>query len=364
MTATTTSTAPTPSSSLEQHSNTGPGAAPRRLTGLKPTGHQQIGNLFGAIRPMVAAQDDAESVIFIADLHALTVEHDPSEVHALTMELASILLAAGVDPRRSILFAQSQLPEHTELHYLLECVTGYGEVHRMIQFKEKSTGPGQVRLSLLTYPVLMAADILLHDTEEVPVGRDQSQHLELTRDIATRFNHRYGETFVLPRGVNPRVAARIMDLARPGEKMGKSGPSGGPAPENGSHDGTVFILDPPAVVRRKVGRAVTDGEREVRYDPVAKPGVSNLLEIFAVCQAGSGQDPAELAAGFSSYGELKTAVADAVCETLRPIQQRQAELALDPAYLNQVLAEGAERARETAAATVRRAKRALGLRPA
>jgi tryptophanyl-tRNA synthetase len=349
----------------------------RRLTGLTPSGHLQLGNLFGAIRPMVAAQqattgvdrthaitgmdrthastgvDRTHAITFISDLHALTLDHDPRRLRAITVEHATLLLAAGLDPARSILYAQSQLREHTELHYLLECATGYGEAHRMIQFKEKSAGQAGVRLSLLTYPVLMAADILLHDIDEVPVGEDQSQHLELARDVAIRFNDRYGATFVVPRAVNPGVAARIMDLTDPTRKMSKS------QSRTDTPAGTLFLLDPPDVLRRKVMRAVTDGEREVRYDPVAKPGVANLLEILAACHGG---DPAELAAGFAGgYGALKAAVADAVCEELRPIQARYAELAGDPGYVRGVLADGAERVRDRAAATVGRARQAIGL---
>jgi tryptophanyl-tRNA synthetase len=328
----------------------------RRLTGFTPSGRLQLGNLIGAIRPMVAAADQTESVVFLSDLHALTTEHDPTQVRVNTLEQATVLLAAGVDPGRALFFQQSHVPEHTELHYLLECATGYGEAHRMIQFKEKAATQTHVRLSLLTYPVLMAADILLHDTDEVPVGEDQRQHVELTRDVAQRFNARYGPTFVVPRAVNPLVAARIMDLADPSSKMSKS--TTRPA-------GTVFLLDPPDVVRRKVARAVTDAEAEVRYDPAAKPGVSNLLEILAAATdataATDGGDPAALAGGFTSYGPLKEAVADAVVAVLSPIQAAYAALAADPGEVRRVLAEGAVRARDTASATVRRAKHAIGL---
>jgi tryptophanyl-tRNA synthetase len=321
----------------------------RRLSGFTPSGHLQLGNLIGAIRPMVAGAGDTDSVVLLTDLHALTTEHDPAEVRANALEEATVLLAAGVDPDRSLFYRQSHLPEHAELHYLLECATAYGEAQRMIQFKEKAARQAQVRLSLLTYPVLMAADILLHDVTEVPVGEDQSQHVELTRDVAIRFNSRYGTTFAVPRAVNPPVAARIMDLAEPTSKMSKS--TARPA-------GTIFLLDPPSVVRRKVARAVTDAETDVRYDPSAKPGVSNLLEILA---ATAGGDPATLARGVTAYGELKAAVGDAVVAVLTPIHERYAELARDPGYVHRVLAEGAERARDTASATVRRAKRAIGL---
>lgn len=341
MTATipTTSTRPIPS------------APARRLTGLKPTGRLHLGNLVGAIRPLVAAQYEAESVVFVADLHALTVEHDPATVREQVLEQATLLLAAGVDPDRTLLFVQSHVPQHAELHYLLECATGYGEAHRMIQFQERVRRAGQahVRLSLLTYPVLMAADILLHNTTEVPVGEDQTQHLELARDVAIRFNRRYGRTFVVPRAVNPPAAARLMDLARPAAKMGKS---------TASPAGTIFLLDPPGAIRRKVQRAVTDDLGRVSHNPTGQPGVANLLEILAGCVGGS---PAELAEEFTSYGRLKTAVVEAVTAALGPLQRRHTELARDPAYVRRLLDEGAERARDGAAETVFRARRALGL---
>jgi tryptophanyl-tRNA synthetase len=327
-----------------------------RLTGFKPTGRLHLGNYIGAIRPIVSAQrrDDSagrnaaapgsDTVAFVADLHALTAAHDPSRLRELTIENAATLLAAGVDPAAATFYLQSDLTEHSELHYLLECATGYGEAQRMIQFKEKAKTERHIRLSLLTYPVLMASDILLHDTDEVPVGEDQSQHVELTRDVAIRFNTRYGQTFTVPRAVNPPVAARIMDLAAPRTKMGKS---------NGSHAGTLFLLDPPDVLRRKVMRAVTDAEAEIRHAPETRPGVSNLLEILAACDGGTSQTH------FPGYGQLKAAVADAVIETVRPIQRAHAELTPDD--VRAALRTGAEKARGRAAATVRRARRAIGL---
>lgn len=321
----------------------------RRITGFKPTGHLHLGNLLGAIRPIIAGQYDADAIVFLADLHALTVSHDPAALRSLTLEQAGLLLAAGLDPARSLLYVQSQVPQHTELHYLLECVTSYGEAHRMIQFKEKSATQRQVRLSLLTYPVLMAADILLHDSRQVPVGDDQRQHLELARDVAIRFNTRYGETFVVPEAVHPPVATRVMDLADPATKMGKTG--GGTA-------GTVFLLDPPELIRRKFARAVTDSATGVDYDPATRPGVANLLEILAGCTGGS---PAALAGEFSGYGQLKSAVAEAVIEVLRPIQARYAELIGDQGHLRRVLDDSAERAQIRADGTVRRARAALGL---
>jgi tryptophanyl-tRNA synthetase len=317
----------------------------RRLTGFKPTGHLQLGNLLGAIRPLIAAQDTADSIAMVADLHSLTVEHKPDFIRALTLEQTAVLLASGVDPARTAMIAQSQVPEHTELHYLLECVTGYGEAARMIQFKEKSAGGGPIRLSLLTYPVLMAADILLHDAQQVPVGDDQNQHLELARTVATRFNAQYGRTFVVPDGVKPDGVARIMDLADPATKMGKTSSSG---------TGRIGLLDPPDVLRRTVARAVTDTVGVVRHDPVNQPGVSNLLAILSAC---TGSPTPE----FTSYGALKREVTDALEATLSPIRTRYFELAADPAYLRGVLADGAGRVRERAAATVRRAREAIGL---
>jgi tryptophanyl-tRNA synthetase len=324
----------------------------RRLTGFKPTGHLQLGNLIGAIRPIVAGQYRTETIVFLADLHALTVPHEPARVRSLTLEQATTLLAAGLDPDRALVYVQSHVPAHTELHYLLECATGYGEAHRMIQFREKSsTQRQQSRLSLLTYPVLMAADILLHGAEEVPVGEDQRQHVELTRDVAIRFNTRYGQTFPVPRAVHPEVAARVMDLTAPTRKMGKSADS--PA-------GTIYVLDPPEAIRRKVSRAVTDPGRTVEYDPQRRPGVANLLDILAACLSTT---PAELAGDYHSYARLKEAVTEALDAMLRPIRLRHAELTRDPGYVRRVLADGAERARESTADTVYRVKRALGLLP-
>ncbi len=319
----------------------------KRISGFKPTGSLQLGNYVGAIRPTLEGQHRFETTVFVADLHAMTVPHVPKQLNAYTYEAAALLLACGIDPETTPLYVQSHLPAHVELHYLLECAATYGEAHRMIQFKEKG-GSGS-RLSLLTYPALMAADILVHDIDEVPVGDDQGQHLELTRDVATRFNALYGETFVVPKVVHPPVAARLADLSYPTAKMGKT---------NASSSGVLFLLDEPDVLRRKVLRAVTDTEREVRYMPDTKPGVSNLLDILAVC---TGEPPDTLAAQFNGYGQLKEAVADSVVALLRPIQERYRELTADPRRLDALLAQGVERVRDRAAATVRRARRAMGL---
>jgi tryptophanyl-tRNA synthetase len=324
---------------------------PRRLTGFTPSGHLHLGNYLGAIRPIITGQTSADTVIFISDLHALTLEHDPSQVRRRTLEFATLLLAAGADSDDCLFLVQSHVPEHTELHYLLECATGYGEAHRMIQFKEKAGNQQHVRMSLLTYPILMAADILLYDADEVPVGEDQRQHVELARDIAARFNARYGPTFTLPRAVNPPVAARIMDLASPEAKMSKSAPASA---------GALRLLDEPDLLRRKVMRAVTDTDSTVVYDPDRKPGVSNLLAILAGC---TGTDPQQLQSQFDRYGELKQAVADAVIDTLRPVRDAYLKLAADPDHVQTVLRAGAKRAREQAGEKLRNAKAAIGLLP-
>lgn len=321
----------------------------RRFTGFKPTGHLQLGNYLGAIRPTISGQDTHDTIVSIVDLHALTVEHDPARLRDLTLEVATVLLAAGIDPVKTVFFAQSHVRAHTALHYILECATAYGEAHRMIQFKEKSAGREHVRLSLLTYPTLMAADILAYGADEVPVGEDQRQHVELARDIAERFNSRYGQIFTVPHAVQPRDAARVMDLSDPLAKMGKTA---------ASDAGVIFLLDTPDAVRRKVSRAVTDAETEVRFDPDTKPGVSNLLAILAACTDG---DPATVGKGMTSYGELKSAVTDAVLTTLAPIQAEYAEL--DPSYVLNVLRHGAERAAAVSELTVDAAHHAIGLQP-
>jgi tryptophanyl-tRNA synthetase len=322
----------------------------RRISGFKPTGAMHLGNYLGAIRPMVAGQFADESIVFVADLHAMTLEHRPADLHARTLENATLLLACGVDPDTSTLYVQSHLRETTELHYLLECATGFGEAQRMIQFKEKAQTEKHLRLSLLTYPVLMAADVLIHDVHDVPVGTDQSQHVELTRDVATRFNSRYGDTFVVPKAINPSFAARIMDLAEPTKKMGKS---------SSSHAGTIRLLDPPDAIARKVKRAVTDAGTDIHYDPESRPGVSNLLEILAAC---TGADsPRALEPQFTSNDQLKAAVVDAAIATLAPIQMRYAPLLDDPLRVRAILRKGAAKAHVKAAATVERASRAMGL---
>ncbi|MEU5290924.1 tryptophan--tRNA ligase [Streptomyces umbrinus] len=329
----------------------------RVFSGVKPTGHLTLGNYLGAMRRWSAVdQHEADALFCIVDLHALTVDHDPGRVRRLSRQAATLLLAAGLDPKLCTVFAQSHVDEHARLSYLLECVATDGEMRRMIQYKEKAAVErargGSVRLSLLTYPVLMAADILAYGTDEVPVGDDQAQHVELARDLAVRFNQRYGHTFVVPRATLPKVATRVMNLQEPTSKMGKSDDVG---------PGIVYLLDEPEVIRKKVMRAVTDSGRDVAYDREARPGVSNLLEILAACGSGN---PEALAGVYESYGSLKKDTAEAVVELLRPVQQRHKELCADPAYVEGVLREGASKAREMARPRVDAAYRAIGLLPA
>lgn len=319
------------------------------FSGIKPTGPVQLGNLLGALRTWVEDQHRAESIYCVVDLHALTVPQDPAVLRRTTMELAQLLLAVGIDPSVATLFVQSDVPEHTELSWILECTVSFGELRRMTQFKDKSADAEFVSGGLFTYPALMAADILLYDTNEVPVGEDQRQHLELTRDLATRFNSRYGETFVVPEATVARVAARVMDLQDPTRKMSKS---------DESPQGTILVLEDLDQVARKIRRAVTDTENEVRFDPANKPGVSNLLGVLAAC---TGVAPQELASSYTQYGPLKADTADAVVEYLRPIQARYAELAADPAGTREVLVRGAERARELAALKMAQVRERLGL---
>ncbi|OAH14649.1 tryptophan--tRNA ligase [Streptomyces jeddahensis] len=328
----------------------------RIFSGVKPTGHLTLGNYLGAVRQWAEVdQHRADALFCVVDLHALTVEHDPGRVRRLSRHAVTLLLAAGLDPGRCTVFVQSHVDEHARLSYLLECVATDGEMRRMIQYKEKVARErargSSVRLSLLTYPALMAADILAYGADEVPVGDDQRQHVELTRDLAVRFNQRYGHTFVMPRATYPVVAARVMDLQEPTSKMGKS---------HDSVAGIVYLLDEPDVVRKKIMRAVTDSGQEVAYDPESKPGVSNLLEILAACVGG---EPGKLSGAYTSYGALKKDTADAVVELLRPLQYRHRELIADPACLEGVLRDGAEKARGMARPTVDAAYRAIGLLP-
>jgi tryptophanyl-tRNA synthetase len=323
----------------------------RVLSGVQPSGDLHLGNYLGAFRNWVVDQHEFDAFFCVVDLHALTSDYDPTLLAAKTLETAQNLLAVGLDPAACTLFVQSHVPEHPRLTWLLECTATFGELRRMTQFKDKGGEQETVRAGLLTYPVLMAADILLYDADRVPVGDDQRQHLELTRDVAARFNNRYGETFVVPEPAVPKVAARVMDLQEPTRKMSKS---------VSSPLGTVLVLDSPEEIDRKVRKAVTDTETEVRYDPVEKPGVSNLLELLA---ASAGGDPAELASHYANYGTLKADVAEAVSELLRPVRERLGELQSQGGYVESVLAEGAAKARTVAGPTLDRAMRAAGLLP-
>jgi tryptophanyl-tRNA synthetase len=323
----------------------------RVFSGIKPTGNVHLGNLLGALVRWVDDQHRADSVYCVVDLHALTVPQDPAELRATSSGLAQMLLAIGLDPEVCTLFVQSHVPEHRELAWVMECTASHGELSRMTQFKDKSQRSGFVSGGLFTYPALMAADILLHDTTHVPVGDDQRQHVELTRDLAERFNARYGPTFVVPEATFPTAGARVMDLQDPTSKMSKS--------EDGA-PGTILVLDEPKVIEKKIKRAVTDTESEVRYDVAAKPGVSNLLSILA---AATGRTPEDAAVGYHQYGPLKADTAAAVIERLAPVQDRYRELAADPGEITRLLGHGADKARDTAAATLARAEDHLGLLP-
>ncbi|MFN0090153.1 MAG: tryptophan--tRNA ligase [Acidimicrobiales bacterium] len=323
----------------------------RVFSGIQPTGQLHLGNLLGALRNWVVDQHEFDSIFCVVDLHALTVPQDPAELRTNTVELAQLLLAVGLDPEVCTLIVQSHVPAHTELAWLMECTASYGELRRMTQFKDKADRAEFVSAALLTYPALMAADILLYDTDRVPVGDDQRQHLELARDIAMRFNSRYGPTFVVPEAAIPRAGARVMDLQTPTNKMSKSALS---------PQGTINVLEDLASVERKIKRAVTDTEAEVRYDIRDKPGVSNLLSILA---AATGRAPEEAAAGYTQYGPLKADTAAAVTALLAPIQARYAELAADPGQVTRILAEGAAKAQAIAHKTLARAREALGLLP-
>lgn len=322
----------------------------RVLSGIQPTGDIHLGNYLGAVRNWVEDQHTQDCYFCVVDLHAITVPRDPAELRAKTLELTLLLVAAGLDPEVCTLFVQSHVHEHPELSWILESVASMGELRRMTQFKEKAKdGEESARVALFTYPVLQAADILLYDAERVPVGEDQRQHLELCRDIALRFNHRYGDTFVVPEAVLPKVGARIMDLQKPTAKMSKSADS---------PQGTVLVLDPPEVIARKFKRAVTDTGAEVVYDPEKKPGVANLLAILA---AATGRRPDEVAQGYSQYGPLKADTAEAVIELVRPVRERYEALAADPEAVRTTLTRGAEKAEAVAGVTLARARQAIGL---
>jgi len=333
----------------------------RVFSGIKPTGEVQLGNYLGAIRrwadeqpqPGTEAARNDDAIFCVVDLHAMTVPYDAPDLSRRTREMAMVLMAAGLGGDRSLLFVQSHVRAHAELTWILNNTATFGELRRMTQFKEKSDGQESVSVGLFDYPVLMAADILLYDTEEVPVGDDQRQHVELTRDIAIRFNHHFGDTFVVPKATFPEVGARIMDLQQPTKKMSKS---------DESPHGTVLVLDEPDVLTKKIKSAVTDSGSEVRHDRDGKPGISNLIEIYA---AATGARIPEVEAEFAGagYGRFKAAVADAVVEVTRPVRERYAELAGDPAEVDRRLADGADRAEAKAETVLAKAVRNAGLLP-
>jgi tryptophanyl-tRNA synthetase len=329
-------------------------AKPIVFSGIQPTGRKHLGNFIGAIRQYVEGQNHADPAIFcIVDLHAISVAYDPAELRERLYDTAAILLAAGLDPERCIFFRQSDVREHSELTWLLSAVTSHGDLNRMTQFKDKSAKQELVSAALFFYPVLMAADVLAYRATEVPVGDDQRQHVELMREVARRFNERFGETLVVPDMRIPEVGARIMDLQEPERKMSTTG---------GTEAGTVLVLDEPEAIRKKLGSAVTDSGREVRRAD-DKPGIANLIDIYAVAR---GTDPEAVEREFegAGYGDFKKAVAEAVVDYLAPVRERYAELRPDEAALEAILAAGAEKARAIAAPTVADVRERMGFGPA
>ncbi|NBO45644.1 MAG: tryptophan--tRNA ligase [Actinobacteria bacterium] len=324
---------------------------PRVLSGIQPTADSfHIGNLLGALQQWVSLQHESDAFFCVVDLHAITVAHDPAVLHRRTLSSYAQLLAAGLDPDVATVFVQSHVPEHAQLQWVLGCLTGMGEASRMTQFKDKSqkAGAQSASVGLFTYPILQAADILLYSADEVPVGEDQRQHLELSRDLAERFNTRFGDTFTLPRTRVMKGAAKILDLQDPTAKMSKSQPAG-----------CVFLLESPSAITKKIKSAVTDSEASVRYDPETKAGVSNLLTILS---AFSGQAVTDLESEFSGrgYGDLKGAVADAVVAFAEPYAARTNELLAAPDHLATLMRDGAQRARDVAVELLQRVYERIG----
>jgi tryptophanyl-tRNA synthetase len=314
----------------------------RIFSGIQPTGAKHFGNFSGGFRQYAATQEQGEAFFCIVDLHSITVEYEPDALRESTLDLAAMLFATGLDPDRSTVFVQSHVTAHAEAAWLLSAVTSYGQLGRMIQFKEKSERREFVSAGLFTYPVLMAGDILLYQTDLVPIGDDQRQHLELARDVAERFNSRFGETFKVPDGMFPKAGGRIMDLQEPERKMSTTG---------GTPQGTVLIVDPPDTIRKKLKSAVTDSGTDVRYDPEAKPGISNLLEIMSVA---TGEAIPELEVRYDSggYGRFKADVAEAVVALFDPIRSRYEQLRADAGELERLLAQGAAKAGAASAPTL------------
>jgi tryptophanyl-tRNA synthetase len=316
----------------------------RIFSGIQPTGVKTLGNYAGGFRQYAETQELGDAFFCIVDLHSITQDYDPAELHDSTLDLFAMLIATGLDPQRSTIFAQSHVTAHAEAAWLISAVTSYGQLGRMTQFKEKGERQEFVSAGLFTYPVLMAGDILLYQTDLVPIGDDQRQHLELARDIAERFNARYGDTFRVPDGQYPEAGARVMDLQEPESKMSTSSPL--------TAQGVVRILDEPDVIRKKLKSAVTDSGREVRHDPAQKPGVSNLIEIMSVA-TGETFDEIEARYDGQGYGPFKEDVAEAVVQLLTPIQARYHELRADEPQLHRMLATGAQKAREASAPTLK-----------
>jgi tryptophanyl-tRNA synthetase len=329
---------------------------PRVLSGIQPTADSfHLGNYLGAVRQWVALQEDHDAFYFVPDLHAITVDHDPATLAARTRNAVAQLLALGLDPERCTIFVQSHLPQHSQLTWILDCYTGFGEASRMTQFKDKAAKQGTDRatVGLFSYPVLMAADILLYQADRVPVGEDQRQHLELTRNLAQRFNQRFGETFTVPEPFIPAGAAKIQDLQDPTTKMSKSASTPG---------GIVELLDDPKRTAKKIRSAVTDNEREIRYDPEAKPGIANLLTIYSAL---TDRKVAEIEAEYAGkgYGDLKKDLAEVVADFVAPLRERVQQYLGDPAELDRVLARGATRAGEVAGATLAAVHERIGFLP-
>jgi tryptophanyl-tRNA synthetase len=312
------------------------------FSGIQPTGRKTLGNYSGGFRQYVETQEGSEAYFCIVDLHSITVDYDPAELRSSTLDLAALLFAAGLDPERSTVFCQSHVTAHAEAAWLLSAVTSYGQLGRMTQFKDKSESSEFISAGLFTYPVLMAGDILLYQTDLVPIGDDQRQHLELARDVAERFNYRFGETFKVPDGQFPKIGGRIMDLQEPTKKMSTT---------FSSEQGAVYIADTPDQIRKKFKSAVTDSEREIRYDPGTKAGVSNLLEIMSVA-TGEPIDALESRFNGAGYGDLKEAVGESVVELLSPLRERFESLRADERELHRLLALGAEKARRASEPTL------------
>ena len=322
----------------------------RIFSGIQPTGAKHLGNYIGAIRNYVGTQDKGDAFFCIVDLHSITTDHDPDDLRESTLSLAALLFAAGLDPERSTLFVQSHVPAHPQGAWLLGAVTSYGELRRMTQFKEKGDQQDFISAGLFTYPVLQAADILLYQTDLVPIGDDQRQHLELARNVAERFNSRFGETFRLPEAMIPEVGGRIMDLQEPEKKMSTTG---------GTAQGTVGVLDPADTIRKKFKSAVTDSGSDVRHDPEQKAGISNLIEIMAIA---TGQEIPAIEARYDGggYGAFKEEVGEAVVALFDPIRLGYEELRADPAELERLLGLGAEKARVASAPTLEQMYQRMG----